>query len=130
MISLPLLARLSKCSCLCLDLEAIPLFAVTDTTGCGHTWTTDFKAAQCGNTCKWATLEGGTLQDEPTLREARDQGSRCEDVNVIEKRGDGNHLKFVKGDEKGIQGEQGSPRCMQAPFPPSRSWHNRIEEGQ
>jgi hypothetical protein len=65
------------------------------------------------------------------LREGQGQGLRHENVNVIEKKEDGNDLKHVKGDEKEDQGEWACPaRCMQASFPLSKSWHNRRGEMQ
>ena len=39
----------------------------------------------------------------------QDQGSRCENVNVIERTQDRNDLKDVKGDKKEVQGEQTYP---------------------
>jgi hypothetical protein len=64
-------------------------------------------------------------------REGQEQGSRRENLNVIEKKRGGNDLKDKNGDEKMVEGERASPaRCTQAPFPPSRLRHSRTEEGR
>ena len=64
-------------------------------------------------------------------REGQKQGSRCKNLNVIERMRGRNDLKDANVDEKMVEGEWASPaRCTQASFPPSRLCHSRIEEGK